>query len=132
MNVKACIYSDVGQTRKVNQDAALIKVANSKNHGRITFVAVCDGMGGLSKGEVASCKAIRALELWFHEELVLMLSLYGEELFNAIETSWERLITKTNAEISRYGKHKGITLGTTLTALLQIGNRYISMNIGDS
>ncbi len=132
MNVKACIYTDVGQTRKVNQDAALIKVANSKNHGRVTLIAVCDGMGGLSKGEVASCKAIRALELWFHEELVLMLSLYGEELFNAIETSWERLITKTNAEIRRYGKHKGITLGTTLTALLQIGNRYICMNIGDS
>ncbi len=132
MNVKACIYSDVGQTRKVNQDAALIKVANSKRHGRITLVAVCDGMGGLSRGEVASCKAIRALELWFHEELVLMLPLFGEELFNAIETSWERLITKTNAEIRRYGKHKGITLGTTLTALLQIGNRYICMNIGDS
>ena len=132
MNVKACIYTDVGQTRKVNQDAALIKVANSKNHGRITLIAVCDGMGGLSKGEVASCKAIRALELWFHEELVLMLSLFGEELFCAIENSWERLITKINADIRRYGKHRGISLGTTLTALLQIGNSYICMNVGDS
>ena len=29
-------------------------------------------MGGLSKGEVASCKVIRALENWFTEEFSLM------------------------------------------------------------
>ena len=72
MKVKACIYTDVGQTRNINQDSALVKVANTRNHGRISFVAVCDGMGGLSRGEVASCKAIRTLESWFHEELSLM------------------------------------------------------------
>ena len=69
MRVKACICTDIGNTRDINQDSALIKVANTKNHGRISLIAVCDGMGGLSKGEVASCKAIRTLESWFHEEL---------------------------------------------------------------
>ena len=54
MKVKACICTDVGQSRSVNQDAALIKVANTKEHGRISLIAVCDGMGGLSRGEVAS------------------------------------------------------------------------------
>ncbi len=132
MKVKACIYTDVGQTRKVNQDASFIKVANTKRHGRITMLAVCDGMGGLSKGEVASCKAIRALELWFHEELVLMQPLAEEELWEAIENSLQRLIVKINADIRRYGKNKGMNLGTTLTCLLQIGKRYLSMNIGDS
>ncbi len=132
MKVKACIYTDVGQTRKVNQDAALVKVANTKNHGRITMIAVCDGMGGLSKGEVASCKAVRALEMWFHEELPLMQPLTGNELWSAVENSLRRLIVRMNTDIRRYGKNKGLMLGTTLTCLLQIGGRYICMNIGDS
>ena len=132
MKVKACIYTDVGQTRKVNQDAALVKVANSRNHGRITMIAVCDGMGGLSKGEVASCKAVRALEMWFHEELPLMQPLTGNELWSAIENSLRRLVVRINTDIRRYGKNKGLTLGTTMTLLLQIGSRYICMNIGDS
>ena len=132
MKVKACIYTDVGQTRKVNQDAALVKVANTKNHGRITMIAVCDGMGGLAKGEVASCKAVRALEMWFHEELPLMQPLLGDELWTAVENSLRRLIVRINTDIRRYGKNKGLMLGTTMTLLLQIGSRYICMNIGDS
>ena len=132
MKVKACIYTDVGQTRRVNQDAALVKVANTKSHGRITMIAVCDGMGGLSKGEVASCKAIRALEMWFHEELVLMLPLTGKELWEAVENSLRRLIIRINTDLKRYGRNKGISLGTTLVCLLQIGERYLCLNIGDS
>ena len=43
MRVKACIYTDAGKSRKVNQDSVLVKVANSEKLGRISFVAVCDG-----------------------------------------------------------------------------------------
>lgn len=132
MVVKACIYTDVGQTRKINQDAALVKVANTSRHGRISLIAVCDGMGGLSKGEVASCKAIRSLETWFHEDLVMLQSLEGEELWNTIEDSFRRMSARINGDLKRYGKHRGISLGTTLTAFLQIGKRYMTMNIGDS
>ena len=132
MKVKACIYTDVGRTRKINQDSALIKVANTKNHGRISFVAVCDGMGGLSKGEVASCKAIRTLESWFHEELSLMQNMTESQLWEAVESSFTRMIGRINGDLKRYGKHRGTSLGTTLTALLQIGNRYMSVNVGDS
>lgn len=132
MNVKACICSDAGTGRRVNQDAALVKVANSKSLGRIALIAVCDGMGGLSRGEVASCKAIRSLETWFHEELVLMVGMSREKFWEAAEISWKRLLAKINGEIRRYGRHKNISLGTTLTALLQVGREYMFMNIGDS
>ncbi len=132
MVVKACIYTDAGKKRPVNQDSSLVKVANSKKLGRISFVAVCDGMGGLSKGEVASCKVIRSLENWFHEELTMMQDLDEDRLWKTVESSWNRLVAKINAEIRRYGKHRGINLGTTLTALLQIGKRFMLLNIGDS
>ncbi len=132
MEVKACVFTDAGKARKINQDSAMIKVAGTRNYGRISFVAVCDGMGGLSKGEVASCKAIRSLEGWFCEELPLMLNMQEAELWNTIERSLRRLIARSAADIRRYGRHRGISLGTTLTALLQIGRRYMTINIGDS
>ena len=132
MEVKACIFTDAGKVRKVNQDAAMIKVANTRRYGRISFAAVCDGMGGLSKGEVASCKAIRALETWFCEEFSLMQGMSEDDLWKTAETSLKRLIVKVCGELKRYGKHRGINLGTTMTALLQIGTRYMTLNIGDS
>lgn len=132
MNVKACICTDAGPSRRINQDAALVKVANSRSLGRIALIAVCDGMGGLPKGEVASCKAIRSLETWFHEELVLMVGMSREKFWETAERSWHRLLAKINGEIRRYGRHRNISLGTTLTALLQVGRQYMFMNIGDS
>ncbi len=132
MEVKACVFTDAGKVRKINQDAAMIKVAGTKDYGRIAFVALCDGMGGLSKGEVASCKAIRSLEGWFCEELPLMMGMPEEDLWKTIEQSIRRLIVRMGADIRRYGRHRGINLGTTLTALLQIGRRYMTINIGDS
>lgn len=132
MEVKACIFTDAGTVRRINQDATMIKVANTKKYGRISFACVCDGMGGLKKGEVASCKAVRALEKWFVEELPLMQNLGEEELWKTVETSLRRLIARVGGEIRRYGKHRGISLGTTMTAFLQIGRRYMTLNIGDS
>ncbi len=132
MEVKACIFTDAGKVRKINQDAAMVKVANTKRYGRISFACVCDGMGGLKKGEVASCKAIRAMENWFMEELTLMQNMEEEQLWDTVEKSVLRLLVRVNADIRRYGKHRGIKLGTTLTALLQIGNKYMTFNIGDS
>ncbi len=132
MEIKACIFTDAGKVRKINQDSAMIKVANTGRHGRISFAAVCDGMGGFSKGEVASCKMIRALEGWFVEELPLMQNLPVEQLWETAETSLLRLVARTGAEIRRYGRHRGIKLGTTMTALLQIGREYLAVNVGDS
>ncbi len=132
MEVKACVFTDAGKTRKINQDAVMIKVANTRRYGRISFVCICDGMGGLSKGEIASCKAIRAMENWFTQELSLMQNLEEEKLWETIERSLKRLIARVSGEIRRYGKHRGINLGTTLTAFLQIGTRFMTFNIGDS
>lgn len=132
MEVKACIFTDAGRMMRVNQDSAMIKVANTKKHGRISFMAVCDGFGDSSKGQIASCKVIRALENWFCEELVLMQDLSGEELWKNIEISIRRLIAGCAIDLARYKKHKGASMGTTLTALLQIGSRYMTVNIGDS
>ena len=47
------ICTDRGNIKKINQDSALYKEAETEN-GTIMLAAVCDGMGGLQNGEVAS------------------------------------------------------------------------------
>ena len=47
------VYWERGSTAKSNQDAVvLLQVLTAR--GRVMMAAVCDGMGGLAQGEVAS------------------------------------------------------------------------------
>ena len=52
------MHTDVGRRKKINQDSMLLLEAET-DRGNILFAAVCDGMGGLSKGETASAAMIR-------------------------------------------------------------------------
>ena len=73
MFFKIAAHSDVGIVKETNQDSVLVKVAQT-NHGRVCLCVVCDGMGGLSNGELASATVIREFEHWFEKQLPPMLS----------------------------------------------------------
>lgn len=45
--------SDIGNTMSINQDSLLIKHISYKGK-EVLMTIICDGMGGLSKGELAS------------------------------------------------------------------------------
>ena len=45
--------------KSTNQDSALIETA-ATDYGQILLSVVCDGMGGLAKGEVASAMLAKA------------------------------------------------------------------------
>ena len=63
----AC-YTDRGKRKEVNQDALL--VSRAVYHGQETVLAViCDGMGGLTNGELASAEAVHSLAGWFREKM---------------------------------------------------------------
>ena len=64
--------TDVGIRKQVNQDSILVKHADSKM-GEMILAVVCDGMGGLDKGELASATVIRKFAKWFEQELPLEL-----------------------------------------------------------
>ena len=38
----------------------------------MAFAIVCDGMGGLQKGEVASATVIKAFDKWVNEQLPIL------------------------------------------------------------
>ena len=60
--------TDAGTTKTVNQDSLTVKVANTI-YGEVAFAVICDGMGGLQQGEVASSAVVRAYEQWFLRDL---------------------------------------------------------------
>ena len=65
---KVDAYSDIGNKKKVNQDSLIVKQARTNNIGRVCFACLCDGMGGLSQGEVASASFVNRMGQWFENE----------------------------------------------------------------
>lgn len=122
-------HTDIGIRKKTNQDSVLVKTADT-DYGKVCLAVVCDGMGGLRKGELASATLIRSFDDWFVNELPDMLynGLTGREL----QRSWERRVSFTAKDLERYSENHHVKMGTTLAALLLVGGRYYIMNIGDS
>lgn len=134
MSFLSIAHTDVGIKKRTNQDSVLIKEA-STDYGRVLLAVVCDGMGGLAKGEVASAALARAFSEWFENEFPYVLyedSKEGNIDFDALQLSWNRLIDSTNRAIEAYGESFHAPCGTTLAALLLMNNHYYVVNVGDS
>ncbi len=129
MNFLTAYHTDVGIKKKTNQDSLLLHQAQT-DAGNVLLAVICDGMGGLAKGEVASACMIREFSDWFQRELPRMLSegLQPE----ALRGSWEQLVVRVNQKITHYSTVNGVSMGTTCTAMLIVGGTYYIMNIGDS
>ena len=108
----------------------MIVMQAETERGQVLLASVCDGMGGLAKGEVASAAMVRELEKWFDNELPGLLSEgFSEEM---LWQQWKRLIEDTNEKISDYGRAHHTALGTTCVVLLLIDHDYYILNVGDS
>lgn len=121
--------TDVGIVKKTNQDSICLKVAETKSKGQVAMVAVCDGMGGLSKGELASATVIRHFSNWFDHVLPARLYKYS---WNALSAEFDKEIKSLNYKIIDYGRSLGANLGTTLSLLLIIEEKYMIAHVGDS
>ena len=129
MNFIVTANTDIGITKSTNQDSTALKVFNTRQ-GRMAFAVLCDGMGGLAKGEVASASVIRAFDEWARTELPLLSERPIQD--GELRAQWERIVAAQNAAIGAYGARQGIRLGTTVVAMLITQNRYYILNVGDS
>lgn len=129
MNFKIAAHTDIGIRKKTNQDSVLIKVART-DQGRVCLASVCDGMGGLAKGELASATLIRRLNRWFEDELPLMLEKGIDK--PELEKNWTDLIYETSRAIAAFGRSIHVDMGTTMVLLLIVGHDYYIVNVGDS
>lgn len=129
MKFTSAVHSDVGIRKKTNQDSLCLKIAQIPG-GEVALALVCDGMGGLKKGELASATIVRAFSEWFENDLPLILN---EGYSNAkVKEQWEKIIQEQNEIINEYGQNNNLQLGTTLTALLICGEDLLIVQVGDS
>ena len=129
MNFIVSANTDVGTTKSTNQDSLAVMTMNTPQ-GRMAFAVLCDGMGGLSKGEVASAAVIHAFREWAYTRLPELTRRPLEDA--VIRSEWENIVQQQNQKIQNYGKSCGIHLGTTVVAMLLTESRYYVINVGDS
>lgn len=122
-------HTDVGIKKNINQDAVILKVANS-NCGKIVFAAICDGMGGLQRGEEASEMLCREYEKWFRSEVPSLLK-NGLSL-TAFRHSLERVTFRADEEMKQYARAQSVQMGTTATLLLIIEDKFYVFHVGDT
>ncbi len=125
-----CTYNtDKGLWKEKNQDSLCIKVAETPI-GTIAMAVLCDGMGGLNNGEIASAIAVQTYSNWFEKELSTLLQPFSLE---QIRLQMEQQMQNANEQIIAYGREHGIRLGTTCSVLLLIHHYfYIVVHIGDT
>lgn len=129
MNYIVAAKTDIGTTKDTNQDSFSVKVINTQQ-GRMVFAVLCDGMGGLAKGEVASATVIKAFDKWVNEDLPTLCRDTIEDY--VIREQWCSIIEKQNELIKTYGERQGLRLGTTAVVMLLTQDKYYILNVGDS
>ena len=128
MHYIATADTDVGISKTTNQDSVLIKHA-STDIGEVLMAIVCDGMGGLAKGELASATVIRAFSKWFDEELPYELENVDMQVIGG---KWSLMLKSLNVQILEYGQQLGSNLGTTFSGILFVDDKYVIVHVGDT
>lgn len=122
-------HTDIGIKKKTNQDSLLLKGA-IKDSDEILLAVLCDGMGGMAKGELASATVIRAFAEWFETTYMPKVSIWSDEEINS---QWKTLLEQVNVALIRHGEEERIQLGTTVTACLFFSNgKYLAVHVGDT
>ena len=123
--------SDKGPVRSTNQDACCVEVAQTR-FGDAVMAVVCDGVGGLEHGEVASTHVARAFDQWFAREFPSLLSSMDVRFAGqVVEDSWHELLCRLNQELRNLGARDGAMLGTTFTGVLACSGCYVVGHVGD-
>ena len=124
------IRYEVGISHATNQDACCFKSASTLD-GEVVLAVICDGVGGLELGELASSSVASAFSAWFEGELPAILQDDNIELMRGVKSSWSRLLQNLDEAIRLYGEEFGGSLATTCTAMLCAKRSYLIAHVGD-
>ena len=113
--------------REKNEDSLCIRQV-TKDGTKYLLAVVCDGIGGLEEGEHASSFVVNSMLECYKKIVKSSGSLSRRSTRNAIN----KQIYKCHKILQRYGKEKGICLGTTVSMLLVVGHITHIFHVGDS
>ena len=115
--------TDVGLVRKDNQDAYAIVCEGA---GETVVAVVCDGMGGVKGGGLASRIAVDTYTKELHQ--VLRSDMTAEQLKEASSYS----VALANRAVYMAAQERYHGMGTTLVAAVSYENGVVVSNVGDS
>lgn len=118
--------SDIGTSKKINQDSICIKTARTGSD-IAALMLVCDGMGGLSKGEAASAAVVNSFSEWFNNRLADEFDSWDMIRHDVLDT-----LQRLNSKIISYGQKNHFQLGTTATGMIIINSQYMIFHVGDT
>ncbi len=123
--------TDVGKRRKNNQDSFVIR--QDAQHG-IALGLVCDGMGGVNGGNIASVLACEAFLAHVEEFLSSDKMKNGCATEGDISSMLAHAVANANSSVyQRAAREKALAgMGTTLVAALVIHDVLYAVNVGDS
>ena len=116
-NLAITALSDVGCVRTNNEDAF-------GYDPELGIFVICDGMGGMAAGEVASATAVAAVVNTFAESSGAGLPI-GTRLQQAVH-----MANRVVWDLGQLPEHRG--MGTTTVAAALDGHRLVIANVGDS
>ncbi len=129
MHYMTAVYWDRGSVLTCNQDSVAVQQVLT-GRGRILMAAVCDGMGGLQQGEVASGYMIERLQEWFYG--FLLRAVQKKKPYWVIRRSLDRLVYHAQEQLKLYGEREQAALGTTMSVLILWEDIYLIWHLGDS
>ena len=123
--------TDIGNCAEVNQDRILLRTFRKEEKApSITLGIVCDGVGGLEHGEIASERIVSMAEEWF-ENLTAWVDPAAAEpalLFSHFKDAAE----EWNESLFDFCRGQGIRTGTTMSAVLAVRECFYLVHVGDS
>lgn len=123
------VYWCRGTVADKNQDSVILQQVLTRK-GRVLMAAVCDGMGGVSLGEVASGYVTEQLQEWFYGELLYMVR--RKKRLWVMRRSLDRLAFHMQRQLQRYAGQEKLSLGTTMTVLVVWEKTWLLWHLGDS
>jgi len=131
VQIESAGLTDVGQRRKLNEDAFLVDDA-------LALYVVADGMGGHAAGEVASSEAVDAVHSMVIRERAKLERLsqgdISEEVVRQAHRVLEAAVQNATYQVFGIAQHEPEQqgMGTTVSALALAGPYGITAQVGDS
>ncbi len=122
-----CVW-DKGDFYKVNQDSFGLQLLYTGS-GPCAMAVVCDGVGSLYKGEVASGYTVRTMTAWFYEMALPILC--GNASATHLKRSCIRALKEVHEYLQREGEGRGQPMATTFTMCILFRGKYHVFHVGD-
>lgn len=123
MNARGFGLTDVGRCRETNQDELLVEPG-------LGLFAVADGMGGHAAGEVASRLAIESLAQNMRSAAADAPTRDADAVARDLERAFREGNRRICESVVERGEWRG--MGTTLVAVVTVGNLAVIGHVGDS